>query len=162
MQISHFHRWENFITLYWFRNNSLTSSTSFSLHINLSLFKALSSLHCLQWGVLYCRPLKDCVLHIQLGHLWLKKPVLPPPPQCEVCLDVQRCLNLGSFIVPCNRKPLCIVFWIFTNFYTCMHWFSFFLSDQVSINVVWYAVVVSLLPWTSDWSKWEAKGNECF
>ena len=161
MQISHFHRWGNFITLYWFRNNSLTSSTSFSLHINLSLFKALSCLRCLQRGVLYCRPLKDCVLHIQLGHLWLKKNQ-SIFSQCEVCLDVQSCLNLSSFIVQCNCKLFCIIFWIFTNFYTCVHWFSFFLSNQVSINVDRYAVVVSLLSWTSDWSKWEAKGNECF
>lgn len=160
MQISHFHRWENFITLYWFRNNSLTSSTSFSLHINLSLFKALSCLHCLQWGVLYCRPLKDCVLHIQLGHLWLKKTSPFSPPMWGM-FGYSEVSELEQFHNPMH-KPFCIVFWIFTNFYTCVHWFFFFLSNQVSINVDRYAVVVSLLPWTSDWSKWEAKGNECF
>lgn len=69
MQISHFHRRENFITLYWFRNNSLTSIPSFSLHINLSLFKVLSSFfNWLLWSVLYHRLLKDCLSYIQLCH----------------------------------------------------------------------------------------------
>ena len=73
MQISHFHRRENFITLYWFRNNSLTSTPSFSLHINLSLFKVLSSFfNELLRSVLYCRLLKDCLLYLQLCPSWHK------------------------------------------------------------------------------------------
>lgn len=71
MQISHFHRRENFITLYWFRNNSLTSTPSFSLHITLSLFKVLFSFfNCLLWSALYLQAIKRLsFIHVALSFL---------------------------------------------------------------------------------------------
>lgn len=151
MQISHFHRRENFITLYWFRNNSLTSTPSFSLHINLSLFKVLSSFfNWLLWSVLYCRLLRDCLLYMQLCLSWHKADI------CflhvfRYCLGVQKCLHislkLNIMMVLYNAKYLLHSPWASTDFWKWLFICQFFslFQNQVCINIEWYNGTESIM-----------------
>lgn len=151
MQISHFHRRENFITLYWFRNNSLTSTSSFSLHINLSLFKVLSSFfNWLLRSVLYCRLLRDCLLCMQLCLSWHKADI------CflhvfRYCLGIQKCwhisLKLNILMVFYNAKYLLYSPWASADFWKwlCIWQIFFLFQNQVCINIEWYNGTASII-----------------